>query len=281
MCGKNESIGFRPKVIYGIRNGMRRNIHFTTDNYIIYTAEGCIIMRNYAEKDQQIFPMQDTHIPWLITTNISRNLLAIVEYDEIGKKYVSSVIPLSYSLEIIGSYPSLNHFRFFTNIYETLPFKLIRTLSFPEEICDAEPNGIDFLNDSSGIIISCRSSCLYAVAFYFDKKSTIIHQRICRLAPEQKLLDFIVACNLRDALVFAVSGHFGCRIFAKQKQKFIEINSIDFGGRQITTIAWITADIMAIGTAQNELIFVENGNIKSKFVATDVDLVDLEFDEYE
>lgn len=45
-------------------------------------------------------------------------------------------------------------------------------------------------------------------------------------------------------------------------------------------MAWITADIIGIGTSQNELVFIEGGCFKGNFMADNIDLIDFELDTY-
>lgn len=166
-------------------------------------------------------------------------------------------------------------------MYETSSLKRIHTLDMPPEVCNAEPNSIDFINDSSGIMVLCRSPDLHVTAYYFDKKATVIHQRICRLAVDHNARDYFIACNIRDSLLFTIGGHFGCRVYAKKKLKFEQIDAVELTGRVVTALAWITADVLAVGTAQNELIFIESGNIKSVFYADDCETIDLDVEGFE
>lgn len=87
------------------------------------------------------------------------------------------------------------------------------------------------MHDSSGLVCLCQSADVYMIAFYFNKKNSILCQRICRLQPstssklstkvmavkaikteagEEEFYEnrshFIIACNLRDSSVYAVAG---------------------------------------------------------------------------
>lgn len=78
----------------------------------------------------------------------------------------------------------------------------------PNELSSAQPKDMAFIIDSSGIMILLASPDVHVVGFYFDKKSTMIHQRICRVDAEHMDCDIQLACHMRDPLIFAVGGNF-------------------------------------------------------------------------
>lgn len=98
--------------------------------------------------------------------------------------------------------------RFCINVYEIQSgsLTLSRTLNLPDDISNAKPTGINFIRDSSGLVCRCQFPDLYVVIYYFDKKNTIIWNRICRLEKDRPEISCILACNLKDVSLYAVSG---------------------------------------------------------------------------
>lgn len=94
---------------------------------------------------------------------------------------------------------------------ETKSIKHSKTLELPDEISTAKPTSLCFTYDSSGIVCRCQFPDLYVISFYFDKKGTVIWNRICRLEKNQPEIDCIVVCNPNDSLVHAVGSEFVLR----------------------------------------------------------------------
>lgn len=44
----------------------------------------------------------------------------------------------------------------------------------------------------------------------------------------------------------------------------------------ITSLTWLTAEILVAGTAANQLLFIEGGDPKAAYLANSVDVIDLE-----
>lgn len=44
----------------------------------------------------------------------------------------------------------------------------------------------------------------------------------------------------------------------------------------ITSLVWLTAEILVAGTSANQLLFIEGGDAKQNFIASTVHLLDLE-----
>lgn len=101
MCNNNDdgdtaaskqTILLQPKFIYGLRNDVKSNTHFTNGNDIVYTAAGFLVQHNFIEKKQRFLAFNETNVPCLIATNPSRTNLAILEFNEAKKKCVRDFI---------------------------------------------------------------------------------------------------------------------------------------------------------------------------------------------
>lgn len=55
---------------------------------------------------------------------------------------------------------------------------------------------------------------------------------------------------------------------------------MEMNGRDITSMIWITPEILAVGSNRNELIMYEGNSMKNKFQADCIDVVDLDMEGY-
>lgn len=87
-----------------------------------------------------------------------------------------------------------------------------------------------------------------------------------------------MSCNPGDATIVAVGGYYMLKIMNKTDKGFGQIGTIKGDNLLVTSIAWLTGEALAAGTAETELIFVESGELKLKLRADEVERIDLSAD---
>lgn len=84
----------QPRFIYGLRNDVKANTHFNSENDVIYTAAGFLVQHNFIKKQQRFLAFPETNFPCLIAINSSRTTLAILEFNEHKIRFVWYLIEL-------------------------------------------------------------------------------------------------------------------------------------------------------------------------------------------
>lgn len=70
-------------------------------------------------------------------------------------------------------------------------------------------------------------------------------------------------------------GDYTFKIMSRQEKAFTIIGSITGENRVVTSLIWLTAEILVAGLASNELYFVEGGDPKLNFNAETTEIIDL------
>lgn len=72
------------------------------------------------------------------------------------------------------------------------------------------------------------------------------------------------------------SGHYTFKLMSRQDKSFGVIGTMSGEHKIITSLAWLTTEILVAGTSANQLLFIENGDPKQNFEANTVECIDLE-----
>lgn len=73
-----------------------------------------------------------------------------------------------------------------------------------------------------------------------------------------------------------ILGRFTFKLLSRQDKSFGTIGTLTGEQKIITSLTWLTAEILVAGTSTNQLLFIEGGDPKANYDASSVDLIDLE-----
>lgn len=71
-------------------------------------------------------------------------------------------------------------------------------------------------------------------------------------------------------------GSFTFKLMSRQDKSFGMIGTMSGEHKVITSLVWLTPEILVAGTSANQLLFIESGDPKQNFEANTVHLIDLE-----
>lgn len=114
----------------------------------------------------------------------------------------------------------------------------------------------------------------FLAIFYFDKNETIVTGRVSNR--NQKGLARFISCNPSDSGLVAIGGDYTFKLMNKTEKGFTLIGNIKPENIIITSLVWLTPDIVVVGTSTTELFFIEGGEAKMLVRAKEVDIIDLE-----
>lgn len=159
-----------------------------------------------------------------------------------------------------------------TNIYEISSLKRKKCLVLSG--CPVnEPSAIAFTHDSRNVAILSVEPDAFLSIFTLDKEEGVFMGRASNSAMPGRAR--FISCNPGDTAVTAVGGEFLLKLMNKTEKGFGQIGTVKGDNIHITSIAWLSPDILMAGTNESEILFVEGGDPKAKYSATDTNLIDL------
>lgn len=78
---------------------------------------------------------------------------------------------------------------------------------------------------------------------------------------------------------FKNTGDYTLKLMSRQDKGFTVIGSINGEHKIVTSLAWITGDLLLVGTSVGKLLLVEGGEQKALYCAFTTDEIDLTFKE--
>ncbi|XP_014102441.2 cilia- and flagella-associated protein 57 [Bactrocera oleae] len=242
------AVNIRPKNIYGLRTDVVGNIHFNLYQEVIYPVEGVLAFHDYVSNKQRFLRLPEGVYPEYIAMSVQRKLLAIIE-----------------TCPKVGTSIS---------IYDLTTLKKRRSLPFPN--ATAKASYMAFTCDAKTIVLLTKPPEETLYMLMLDKSGTVIEAR-----PTVNMARGTIeclACNPQDHCLLSVAGD-GVFLLMTKSEKGISISNnikVDF---HTTSIAYIASDLILIGTSHNELLLIENGDIKQRQKAYDADLIDIIWDQ--
>lgn len=150
-----------------------------------------------------------------------------------------------------------------------------KTLKFPKDVPTQNVESLRFTEDSRGLAVLSREPDAFLIIFYFDKSETIIFGRVSN-GNQPGMTTDVLACNLNDSGLVAVGGKFTFKLLSRQDKSFGMIGTMSGEHKIVTSLVWLTAEILVAGTCANQLLFIEGGDPKQNFEANTVPIIDLE-----
>ncbi|XP_058450791.1 cilia- and flagella-associated protein 57 [Malaya genurostris] len=247
---RTKPISIVPKNVFGLRTDILGNVHFTVKQEIIYPVAGVLAIHDYATNKQKFLRFPENYHPERIVISPDRKFVAVSEKSAENKSLV--------------------------NIYEIATLKKRKTLQLPVDCPNTQIGNICFTFDSRGIAVLSVEPDAFLSIFSFDKNESLIIGRASNSS--QRGQANYLSCNPSDATIVAVGGFYMLKIMNKTDKGFGQIGSVKGDNLLVTSIAWLTSDSLAAGTAETELIIVESGELKLKLRADDVEKIDLSAD---
>lgn len=162
------------------------------------------------------------------------------------------------------------------SIYDLQSLKKRRTLDLPNGSKNATILQFLFTGDSKGLTILTKSPEEMIYMILLDKMGTVYEGRPC--PPNVRCSAECIACNPQDSSLLAVGGNNLLMLQTKSDKGFNTTNNLksDFLS---TSMAFLSMDLLMVGTSSDELILVENGEYKLRQKASDAEVFDLLIDQ--
>lgn len=240
------AIRIQPKMVFGLRP-CPGNIHFTLNDEVIYTAAAVLVIHDYKTNKQKFLRFPDkVELSYVITSG-NRKYLGLAETTDKERTVV--------------------------NTYELATLKKRNSVQFPPDIPTKRVAAMSFTNDASpGLAILTKEPDAYILLVFFDKNQVM--GRVSH-STHQLAIARCIACSPIDAGMVAIGGDLTFKLLNKTEKGFAPIGSIKGDGVTITSMAWLTNDVLVAGTDETDLFIVESGDLKLIYDAQQVTLIDL------
>lgn len=245
---KSLPIRIQPKMVFGLRF-CPGNVHFTSSDEVIYTAAAVLVIHDYKTNKQKFLRFPDKVEISYVIISANRKFLGLAETTNQEKTVIST--------------------------YDLATFKRKQLVQFPNEIPTKTVAAMSFTTDSSpGLAILTKEPDSYIFLVFFDKNRTQILGRVSH-STHQLTIARCIACSPIDSGMVAIGGDLTFKLLNKTEKGFAPLGNIKGDGVMITSLAWLTNDVLIAGTDDMDLFIVESGDLKLIYNAAQVTLVDL------
>lgn len=145
----------------------------------------------------------------------------------------------------------------------------IKSLSLPEECPVQAVNSMCFNSNSNGIAVLSKEPDVFIVIYTFGRNKTVTGQVVISNEATHATL---LLCNPRDNIL-AIGGE---KMLEFMTLKCSPLGTNKGSNIKVTSIAWLTPEILIAGTADMDIFFVEGGELKVKYDTRDLEEFDLE-----
>ena len=136
-----------------------------------------------------------------------------------------------------------------------------------------EVGNMCFTTDSKGLAILSREPDAFITIYTFDKNDTMVTGRASNKSYPGRAT--LLQCNPGDISIVTVGGENMLKIMNKTEKGFGQLGTIKGENIIVTSLTWLTAEIIIAGSKDMELYFVEGGELKGKYNTMDLDVIDL------
>lgn len=159
------------------------------------------------------------------------------------------------------------------NIYELEFLKKLKSLNLPPECPVQVVANMCFTSDSKGIAVLSEEPDAFITIYTFDKSETMVTGRASnKNYPGRATL---LQCNPGDISIVTVGGENMLKIMNKTEKGFGQLGTVKGENIVVTSLTWLSAEIIIAGSAEMELYFVEGGELKAKYNTMDLEVIDL------
>uniref|UniRef100_A0A182NUB5 WD_REPEATS_REGION domain-containing protein n=1 Tax=Anopheles dirus TaxID=7168 RepID=A0A182NUB5_9DIPT len=244
---RSKQISIVPKNAYGLRTDIQGNVHFTLKQEIIYPVAGVLALHDFTTNKQKFLRFPQNCHPERIVLSPNRKFIAVVEKTNDNKSMV--------------------------NVYEIETLRKRKTLQLPADCPNTQIGNICFTHDSRGVAVLSVEPDAFLSIFSFDKNDSLIIGRASNSSQQGQAV--YLSCNPNDATIVAVGGYYMLKIMNRTDKGFGQIGTIKGDDLLITSMTWLSSEVLAAGTAETEIIFVESGELKIRQRADLIETVDL------
>ncbi|XP_035778469.1 cilia- and flagella-associated protein 57-like [Anopheles albimanus] len=246
-ANRSKQISIVPKNAYGLRTDIMGNVHFTLKQEIIYPVAGVLAFHDFVSYKQKFLRFPQNSHPERIVISPNRKFIAVAERTNDNKSMV--------------------------NVYEIETLRKRKTLQLPPDCPNTQIGNICFTHDSRGVAVLSVEPDAFLSIFSFDKNDSLIIGRASNSSQQGQAI--YLSCNPSDATIVAVGGFYMLKIMNRTDKGFGQIGTIKGDDLLITSMTWLSSEVLAAGTAETEIIFVESGELKIKQRADEIETVDL------
>uniref|UniRef100_A0A1B0BGE8 Cilia- and flagella-associated protein 57 n=1 Tax=Glossina palpalis gambiensis TaxID=67801 RepID=A0A1B0BGE8_9MUSC len=249
VISADVNVGLRPKTIYGLRVDVLGNIQFNLQQEVIYPVEGVLAFHDFVNNKQRFLRLPEETVPLIIQISPHRKLLAVLEQTKLGKSI---------------------------SIYDLASLKKRRVLELPATSKNAQVGQIIFTVDSRALLVLTKPPDGRIYLLMLDRTNTIVDSRAA--PPASRSIAECVAGSPQDVNLFAVGGHHLLTLMTKSERGFNISNNLKCP-YHIMSMTFMSFDLLIVGTTENELILVENGELKLVQKASEAEVIDLLIDQ--
>ncbi|XP_037045778.1 cilia- and flagella-associated protein 57 [Bradysia coprophila] len=236
----------QPKNVFGIRSDVKGNVHFTVKQEVLYPVGALLAIHDYETDKQKFLRFNENSVPLVIAMSPNKKFIGVAE--KFGKCWI--------------------------NIYDMSTVKKKKTLYLPNDVPHPEVEQLAFTYDSKGIAVLSKEPDAFLTIFFLDKAETVVMGRASN-SNHKNLTSLHISCNLSDTGMVAVGGDYTLKLMSRQDKTFTTIGSITGEHKIVTSLTWISGDMLIVGTSVGKLLLVEGGEQKAFYCALTTDEIDL------
>ncbi|XP_050311353.1 cilia- and flagella-associated protein 57 [Anthonomus grandis grandis] len=238
-----------PRLIAGLETNVKGNIHFLTDDEVIYPVGAVVTVHNPHVKKQKFIKLSDkgknlTHI----ALSPDKKLIAIVETTD--------------------KYP-------IATLWDSETFRKKRTLTLPtdKEIIASRYVAVDFTYNSKNIILVTGEPDWSLYSFKCDKGRLESFARANNNNNTGTVMQ--IACNPNDQNQIALVGDLVLRCLGCVDYAWRQYGYNKFDGATYTSCCWLSQDRLMVGSNKGKLLILETGEIRAVFHAMDLPVINM------
>lgn len=84
---------------------------------------------------------------------------------------------------------------------------------------------------------------------------------------------------MERTIITLYAGDYTLKLMSRQDKGFTVIGTINGENKIVTSLTWISGDLLIVGTSQAKLLLIEGGDQKAIYCAFTTDEIDLVFKE--
>ncbi|CAG9770074.1 unnamed protein product [Ceutorhynchus assimilis] len=242
-----------PRLIGGLETNVKGNIHFLSDDEVVYPVGSVVAIHNYHEKKQKFIKLSEkgknlTHV----AVSPDKKLIAVVETTD--------------------KYPIVT-------LWCSETYKKKRTLTLPtdKDIIANRYVAVDFTYNSKNIIVVTGEPDWSLYCFKCDKGRLESFARANNSNNTGTVSQ--LACNPNDANQLAVIGETVLRCLGCTDYTWRQFGYNKFDPVTYTSCCWLSQDRLMVGSSKGKILILEVGEVRAIFHAMDLPIINMKLKE--
>ncbi|KAH1015652.1 hypothetical protein HUJ04_007002 [Dendroctonus ponderosae] len=243
----------QPRLITGLETNIKGNLHFLSDDEVVYPVGSVVVVHNYHIRKQKFIKLSDkgknlTHL----AVSPDKKLIAVVETTD--------------------KYPIVT-------LWCSETYKKKRTLTLPtdKDIIATRYVAVDFTFNSKNIIVVTGEPDWSLYSFKCDKGRLESFSRANNANCTGTVVQ--VACNPNDANQLAVIGESVLRCLGCSDYTWRQFGYNKFDVVSYTSCCWLSQDRLMVGSNKGKIIILETGEVRAVFHAMDLPIINMNLKE--